>query len=105
MKVAGEEAKNTNGSGRWKNLTGFRADIDHTSIAKKLRAKRPLGNSVLQQLSLEREIRICIRYLTDDDYRLTRISEEVRTRPSNVRNMLAAYGIDIRNRTLIENAA
>jgi hypothetical protein len=101
----GGNGKNAKGSGRWRNTAGYRADVDHAAITRKFRSMRPMGNAFLAQLTLDREIRICIRYLSDDDYRLTKISEEVRSRPANVRNMLAFYGIDIRNRVLIEKSA
>lgn len=87
-------------AGRWKEpAAGFRPDVSIATVTKKLREKRG-GVSYFRHLTVEREIRICVRYLTDEDCRLVKIAQEIRTRPANLRAMFAEYGVDVRNRTL-----
>lgn len=87
-------------AGRWKEpLVGFKPDLDIASLTKKLREKRG-GVAYFRHLTVEREIRICVRYLIDEDSRLVKMAQEIRTRPANLRAMFAEYGVDIRNRTL-----
>lgn len=99
-----EGAKNRN-AGRWKEpVAGFKPDLDFAAVTKQLREKRR-GVAFFRHLTVDREIRICLRYVTDEDYRLVRIAQEIRTRPANLRAMFAEYGVDVRSRTLstVEN--
>lgn len=92
--------KNRN-SGRWKEpIVQFKPDVNIASVTKQLREKRG-GVAFFRHLTVEREVRICVRYLTDEDCRLVRIAQEIRTRPANLRAMFAEYGVDVRNRTLL----
>lgn len=92
-------------AGRWKEpVAGFKPDVDIATVTKQLKEKRG-GVAYFRHLTVDREIRICVRYLIDEDYRLVRIAQEIRTRPANLRAMFAEYGVDVRNRTLttVEN--
>lgn len=86
--------------GRWKETNNtYQPEIGTEALKRKWKAARS-GRPFLSQLTVETEIRICLRYLTDSDYRLTRIAQDIRTRPANVRALLAAYGIDVQSRVL-----
>ena len=88
-------------AGRWKEPTaGYQAEINIGQITKALKEKRR-GIAFFKHLTVEREVRICIRYLSDDEYRLTGIARDIKARSANVRQMFAAYGIDIVSRRLI----
>lgn len=99
--MAAAEIRGVGAQGRWKEpVEQFRPDVDIASVTRILKDKRA-GVSHFRHLTVEREVRICVRYLSDGDYRLTKIAQEIKTRPANLRQMFAAYGIDIRNRTLV----
>lgn len=88
-------------AGRWKEpVVQYKPDVDFASVSRQLREKRK-GSAFFRHLTVDREIRICLRYLTDEDYRLVKISQEIRVRPANLRAMFAEYGVDVRNRTLL----
>lgn len=99
-----EPRQNTRNAGRWKETAGYKPDVDIPTVTKQLREKRA-GVPYFRHLTVEREIRICVRYLMDEDYRLTKIAQEIRTRPANLRAMFTEYGVDVRTRTLrtVEN--
>lgn len=88
-------------SGRWKEpALQYRPEIDIQTITKKLLLTRR-GKPFFAHLTVAREVRICVRYLIDEDCRLTRVAQEIRARPARVREMFLEYGVDIRNRKLI----
>lgn len=98
MNLAGQTTEKNNGAaGRWRNNSGFKPDVDFQATGRQMREKRN-SKPFFSHLSIDAEIRICLRYLADEDYRLTKISQDIRTRPAKVREMLTSYGIDIRNR-------
>lgn len=87
--------------GRWKEpALSFKPELNIPAVTKRLRDRR-CGRPFFRHLTVEREVRVCIRYLTDEDYRLTKIAQEIRTRPANLREMFTVYGVDVQNRTLV----
>ena len=89
-------------AGRWKEpAEKFQPDLNITQAKKKLIENSGGMQPFLPRLTKQQEMRICIRYLSDKSYRLTRIAGDIKTRPATVRTMFEHYGIDFRRRCFV----